>query len=71
MDLFAKQKELLWIEKLILDDGSLDQDQDKNNSLLNKENLVKKVSQLLKHLKNGLFITNLKIITILKLRKKY
>jgi hypothetical protein len=71
MDLFAKQKELLWIEKPILDDGSLDQDQDKNSSLLNKENLVKKVSQLLKHLKNGLFITNLKIITILKLRKKY
>ena len=71
MDLFAKQKELLWIEKLILDAGNLDQDQDKNNSLLNKENLVKKVSQLLKHLKNGWFITNLKVITILKLRKKY
>jgi hypothetical protein len=71
MELFAKQKELLWIEKLILDAGSLDQDQDKNNSLLNKENLVKKVSQLLKHLKTGWFITNLKVIIILKLRKKY
>ena len=71
MDLFAKQKELLWIEKLIQDVGNLDQDQDKNNSLLNKENLVKKVNQLPRLLKNGLFITNLKLITILKLRKKF
>jgi hypothetical protein len=32
MDLFAKQKELLWIEKLILEDGVKDQELHKRNS---------------------------------------